>query len=168
MRHRAIYESYLKTYTDRDYRHTTLVRHKGTVIAFAMDERRRISYAVLELDGPSPKAIDARNWPANPSELRFPREIAQVGFGLIGPITFPLVRRGGQPAGDVPLLPSEVDPFLSSTARFTAAAPFQVLSDEKHVYVFRQAIGADHPDMLFAESADGARSPTRAGVPFRS
>ena len=39
----------VKTYTDHDYRYPTMVRHNGVVIAFAMDEHRRIRYTVLDL-----------------------------------------------------------------------------------------------------------------------
>jgi len=38
------------------------------------------------------------------------------------------------------LLPEEVDRFLSTTARLTADAPFQVFSDNQHIFLFRQAI----------------------------
>ena len=40
----------LKTFTDRAYRHTAMVTHKGTVVAFAMDDQRRIVYSVLNFD----------------------------------------------------------------------------------------------------------------------
>lgn len=40
----------------------------------------------------------------------------------------------------------ERDTFLSTTARLTADAPFHVLSDGKHVFLFRQAVTATHPD----------------------
>lgn len=37
----------------------------------------------------------------------------------------------------------------------TADAPFQVLSDEQYVYVFRQSIGRSHTDAVFARDAKG-------------
>ena len=46
-----MFDNFSKTYADRTYKYTTLVRHKGTVIAFAMDDRRRIVYSVLDLTG---------------------------------------------------------------------------------------------------------------------
>ncbi|MFH7243138.1 MAG: hypothetical protein ACHWZW_09845 [Spirulina sp.] len=38
----TIDSSFIKSYSDVAYQYTTLVRHKGTVIAFAMDDHRRI------------------------------------------------------------------------------------------------------------------------------
>ncbi|MGF1426443.1 hypothetical protein [Kitasatospora sp. LaBMicrA B282] len=34
--------SRLKTYSDRTYLHTTLVRHQGTTVALALDDKRRL------------------------------------------------------------------------------------------------------------------------------
>lgn len=39
----------LKIYSDRTYTRTTMVRHQGTALAFAVDDRRRIVYTVLDL-----------------------------------------------------------------------------------------------------------------------
>lgn len=84
------------------------------------------------------------------------QEIAQLGFAVLGNKPLPLVRRGGQPVEDLSSVrPDEIDPFLSSTARLTANVSFQALSDEKHVFLFRQFISADHPDMVFVETSDG-------------
>lgn len=147
---------FVKTYSDQIYRHSTLVRHNGKVIAFAMGGDRRLYYAVLDLDGGSRDGIDARNWPESPRELPFPQEIAQLGFAVLGNKPLLLVRRGGQPVEDLSSVrPDEIDPFLSSTARLTADVSFQALSDEKHVFLFRQSISADHPDMVFVETSDG-------------
>ncbi|NET04249.1 MAG: LamG domain-containing protein [Symploca sp. SIO2B6] len=141
---------FLKTYSNQVYQYTTMVRHNGTMIAFAMGENHRIYYSLLNLDGQNEQTIDAKNWSATPIELRFPNELAQVGFGVIAPKTLPLVKFGGEEVGiDEQVRLEEIDPFLSSTARFTADAPFQVLSDQKYVYVFRQAIGAEDKNALF-------------------
>ncbi|MDQ3813831.1 MAG: hypothetical protein M3347_07750 [Armatimonadota bacterium] len=43
-------DNYLKTYADKSYRYPTLVTHKGTVLSFAMDDKRRIYYTVLDLN----------------------------------------------------------------------------------------------------------------------
>ena len=146
---------FLNTYSDQTYMHTTMVRHNGTLVAFAMGENRRIYYTVLNLDGQDEATIDAKNWLPNPIELRFPNEISQVGFGLVDPKTLPLTRFGGAEVGADPVRPEEIDPFLSSTARLTADAPFQVVSDQKHVYVFRQSIGVGDRHSLYAKNVDG-------------
>ncbi|NES04646.1 MAG: hypothetical protein F6K22_18525 [Okeania sp. SIO2F4] len=44
-----IFDNFLKSYEDKTYKYPTLVQHKGTVIAFAMDNERRIYYTVLDL-----------------------------------------------------------------------------------------------------------------------
>ncbi|MDJ0516835.1 MAG: hypothetical protein QNJ74_11490 [Trichodesmium sp. MO_231.B1] len=44
-----IFDNFLKSYEDKTYKYPTLLQHKGTVIAFAMDNERRIYYTVLDL-----------------------------------------------------------------------------------------------------------------------
>ncbi|GAA2230912.1 hypothetical protein GCM10010232_16640 [Streptomyces amakusaensis] len=152
-------QSLLKTYSDRVYRHTTMVRHQGTALAFALDEQRRIVYTVLDLatQDPSRGELDSAYWSENPTELPFPREIVKVGHGVVGATVLPVVKKGGRTeAGDSEELePEETDRFLSTTARLTAAVPFQVLSDGTHVVVLRQAVGSTHTDALFTLSGGG-------------
>lgn len=97
------------------------------------------------------------------SRLLFPSEIMQVGYGVVP--NFQIDRYDnknqkliadydgeGKPldaAGKVlsdRALKDKTDAFYSSTARLGAKEPFQVLSDGKYIYVFRQSIGAEHPD----------------------
>lgn len=158
-------QRFLRSYTDQPYTHTTLVRHNGTLLAFAMGANRRLYYAVLDLEGQNAVPIDSKNWPANPSELLFPTEIAQVGFGAADHITMPVVRLGGQEVRGEPVRPNEIDRFLSSTARLTAEAPFQVISDGKFLYVFRQAIGSDHAAAVFVKDAGGQLVTDGNGAP---
>jgi hypothetical protein len=155
MKNTNLEKRYLKTYADRTYKHTTMVRHNGTLIAFAMDQQRRIYYTVLNLNNQNQHPIDAKNWLTNPAELQFPTEIAQVGFAVAGEKALPLVKIGGQEVGNQPVRPQEIDRLRSTTARFTADAPFQVISDNKYVYLCRQAIDRHHPDMVFAKDAQG-------------
>ncbi len=49
----SLLDNFVQTYADRNYKYPTLVRHKGTIIAFAMDDRRKIYYSVLNLDSTS-------------------------------------------------------------------------------------------------------------------
>ena len=51
----------------------------------------------------------------------------------------------------------EIDPFYSTTARLTADASFQVLSDGKFIYLFRQSISAADDAAVF-EMMDGGAS----------
>lgn len=153
---------FVKTYADRGYRYPTMVRHNGMVLAFAMDADRHIYFAALDPAGPAPTrgagmatAGDVDRWPANPQALRFATELASVGFGVADQIGLPTVRVGSTtavPAG-TQVRPGEIDVFRSSTARFTADAPFQVLSDGRYVYLFRQAIADPSTATL-----DGARA----------
>lgn len=157
-------QSVLKIYSDRAYAHTTMVRHQGTALAFALDDRRRILYTVLDLSVYDEKRgeLDAAYWSENPVELPFPNEIVKVGYALVGATAMPVVKSGGRvEAGDgQELAAEETDRFLSSTARLTAPAPFQVISDGTHVVVLRQAIGATHGDAVFALSEGGSSGDT--------
>ncbi|RPE36462.1 concanavalin A-like lectin/glucanase superfamily protein [Kitasatospora cineracea] len=150
-------ESLLKIYGDRSYRHVTMARHQGTTIAFAMDSARRIVYSVLDLAGQQSKGdADAAYWSDNPAELVLPREIAEVGFAAVGATAMPTVKRGGAEAAvDERPLDSEIDPYLSTTARLTADAPFHVVSDGTYVVVLRQSIGETHPDAVYKLTGGG-------------
>nr|VFK41248.1 MAG: FG-GAP repeat-containing protein [Candidatus Kentron sp. TC] len=160
----------VRTYTDRTYKHATMLRHQGKVIAFAMDDARRIYYTVLEMTTQDQETgvFDARYWSESPRELIFPAEISQVGYSLIANTPMPTVKRDTrEEAAPGRLHDREIDPFLSSTARLTADAPFQVLSNGQYLYLFRQSLPTDHGDMVY-KLADGGASgdPTRADVQF--
>ncbi|MGI0494679.1 LamG-like jellyroll fold domain-containing protein [Alkalinema pantanalense CENA528] len=148
-----ITDNFVKTYNHSRYQYTTTVRHKGTVIAFAMDDKRRIYYSVLDLSqgAASQTGFDGECWLEQPQLLPFPQEITQVGFGFVDATVMPQVKQGDRNpvASNIPLRVGERDEFLSSTARLSADAPFQVLSDGKTLYVLRQAIAAEHPDMIY-------------------
>ncbi|MET8542796.1 LamG domain-containing protein [Kitasatospora sp. NPDC004799] len=154
----AAQDSLLKKYGDRSYRHVTMARHQGTTIAFAMDAARRIVYSVLDLTGPQTKGeVDSAYWSDNPAEVAFPREIAEVGYAVVGATAVPTVKRGGAEAGaDERPAAAEIDPFLSSTARLTADAPFHVLSDGTYVVVLRQSVGETHPDAVYKLAGGGS------------
>ena len=154
----TISENFLKTYTDKTYQHTTMIRHNGVVVAFAMDGSRRIYYTVLNLDdGEQDSPLDVNYWLENPQELGFPNEISQVGYAIAGSTLMPIVKKGSRQEAELGTLRTEeIDPFLSSTARLTADAPFQALSDEKYVYIFRQSIAETDEDMVFKTESGGA------------
>jgi hypothetical protein len=154
-----------KVYSDRAYKYTTTVRHQGMVVAFAMDADRHIYYSVLNLGDATEEAgkTDADYWSQDPRELRFPAEITEVGYAAGGNTSLPVVQLGGRIEGNgADLLPEEIDPFLSSTARFTEDCPFSVYSDGTYVFVFRQAIAASHADAVFLlRDGNTSASPTR-------
>lgn len=167
-----MFENYSKIYKDQTYQYVAIARHKGTVIAFALDSRRRIFYSVLNLAGDAQTSLDTGNnkepfdnqaWAPSPTELIFPTEIAEVGFGVADQTMMPVVKGASlQPEPFGTLLPAPGSPdapkfdyFLSTTARLSADAPFQVLSDGQFLYLFRQSIAADHADIVFQRGKDG-------------
>ena len=154
-----ILNNFVKTYTDKTYKYTAQINHKGTIIAFAMDEARRIYYSVLALEDTKTQQkspLDVNYWLDNPKEISFPNEIVQVGYAILPNVRMPIVKKGTRQEAKLGTLRSEeIDPFLSTTARFTAQASFQVLSDGKFIYLFRQAIDKNHSDMLYKQDKAG-------------
>jgi hypothetical protein len=155
-------EPFVKTYhptaTNTPYKFSTIVRHNGTVIAFAVDSDRMIYYSVLDLGDQRERGpLDVNYWQENPQRLIFPNEIVTVGQGLIDPIAMPQVKKGtrDEVTDGTRLRENEKNIFLSTTARFTADAPVQILSDGKYVYVYRQSIAGDHADGVFLKNAKG-------------
>ncbi len=151
------------------YRHTSMVSHRGTPIAFAMNSEGEILYSVLDISQTESSSRtgddnDKARWSdlglgGNPSVLRFPAELSQVGYGVVPNRRIEArdsgdqrvvhgYDRAGNPlnASGVTLTAREIEALtslhLSSTARLGERAPFQVLSDGQHVYVFRQSIAA--------------------------
>jgi len=160
--------SLTRTYSDKNYKHNTLLRHKGALLAFAMDDQRRICYAVLDQNPANPRSpLDVSYWPGGPTELQFPNEIAETGFGIADQTLLPTFQNGSP----VPLKPGvrlaqrDKDHFRSTTARLSADAPFQALSDGRYVYLFRQAIDADHSSQVFKQDKDGNAVLDKAGKP---
>mgnify|MGYP006267434473 CR=1 FL=1 len=147
-------DNFIKTYAPdslgKSYRHTALVSHSGTVIAFALDSEQQFWYTVLDLEnGQIESPIDVNYWFKEPVPVPFPKEIAQVGYSIAGNQTIPDPTAQTLTDGTVEVKPDKektlAEKFLASTARLTADAPFQVMSDGQYVYIFRQAIAADHP-----------------------
>lgn len=145
-------ENFVKSYTDRQYKHVGLVSHKGTIVSFAMDDARHIYYSVLNLEDTSkPDPTDSKYWLDNPEKLLFPDELIQVG-DEVDLRRMPLVKKDSQQEvlrGTISV--NEQDDFLSSTARLSADAPFQVLSDGEYIYLFRQAIAQNHENQVFTD-----------------
>ncbi|MFJ8470909.1 LamG-like jellyroll fold domain-containing protein [Kitasatospora sp. NPDC094011] len=156
----------VRTYRDRTYVSTAMVRHLGTTVAFAMDDKRRIYYSVLDLEQADAKKgdLDAAYWNAEPALLPFPTEFVDPYEDV--PMTYPLptVRAGGTAEiRPQELLGAETDPFLSTTARLTAPVPIQVVSDGRYILVFRQSIEAGHADAVYRTNGN-----TLSGDPKRT
>ncbi|MEM7030149.1 MAG: LamG-like jellyroll fold domain-containing protein [Chloroflexota bacterium] len=135
--------TFIKTYEPPpgdSYQFTTMVRHQGIVIAFAMDEARHIFYSVLQStpsnDDVTNLNLDGRS--DSPQALPFPNEIVEVKSGSPTPVKIPQTKTEGQP-----------DSFLSSTARLSAPAAFQVLSDGRYLYLFRQSVAGDDNNNVY-------------------
>ena len=137
-----------------------MVNHRGTVVSFAMDDQRRIYYAVLDIsqEDKNKGPLDVKYWVDNPQLLSFPAEIEQVGFAVVNPVQMPTVKKDTrlEASATTTVSPSEADVFLSTTARLTADAPFQVFSDNQHIYVFRQSLAGNHADMVHKLKSGGS------------
>jgi hypothetical protein len=147
----------VRVYGDKTYVSTTTVRHVGTTVAFAMDANRRVYYSVLDLDlqDPSLGAQDAAYWNAQPALLPFAGELLDVAARATS-AAMPAVKRASRTEAPADRLPAEDrDAFLSSTARLTAAAPLQVVSDGQYLLVFRQSITASDGDAVFQLAGGG-------------
>ncbi len=141
-------KSYEQSPSGYAFEHTAVVRHEGTVLAFAMDAAKRIYYSVLDFDREDISSpLDINYWDTEPLEVRFPNEFATVGFRL-ALHQMPLYRKTSDEAvTDGSFVDEkEKDFFRSTTARLTALAPFQVLSDGKHIYMFRQSVAGEDAD----------------------
>ncbi len=158
------------------YLFTSMVSHRGTPVSFAMRDDGQIYYSVLDTSNSRQKgnssAGDANNdkiyWSQigldgkDASKLQFPTEIVQVGYGIVPNVSIekfdgnnnkviksilngtPLDKDGKTLS--VKEIENRTDYFFSSTARLAAKAPFQALSDGKHIYIFRQSIDKKHPN----------------------
>jgi len=174
--------NFSKTYLSdpgKTFKHTATLRHKGSVIAFAMDSERRICYTVLNLSsnpgGDATNAapispFDRDAWLASPRELYFPNEITEVGFGVAGNFALPVFRKNKiTPEAAGAALPkpelggAAYDYFKSSTARLSADAQFQVLSDGQYIYLFRRAVDGNDANNTLKTNADGAPIKDRRG-----
>ncbi|MER5319515.1 LamG-like jellyroll fold domain-containing protein [Streptosporangium roseum] len=146
----------VKVYKDREYTSTTMVRHDGMVVAFAVGADRRIYYSVLSLDQADRArgALDAAYWNSDPGLLPFPTEMVEVSTETPLTAVMPTVKRRGsvEASFSEKLLPGEDDPFLSTTARLTSTFPIQVLSDGRHILVFRQSVAAGDSGSVYKTS----------------
>ncbi len=108
-------------------------------------------------------AQDAAYWNAQPALLPFAGELLDVAVQATSLAAMPAVKRGSRTeAPPDQLFAEERDAFLSSTARLTAAAPLQVVSDGQYLLVFRQSITAGDADAVFQLAGGGLSGIPRA------
>lgn len=147
-------ENFIKTYApanlETTYKHTAMVSHGGVVIGLALDSEQQFWYTVLDLENTDiDSPIDVNYWFKEPVPLAFPKELTQVGYSIAGNQMIPDPTTQTLSDGSVEVKPDKdktlEEKFLASTARSTADAPFQVISDGQFIYLFRQAIAANHP-----------------------
>jgi len=145
--------SFIKTYAHASigtsYCHTALVSHGGVLIGFSLDSDQQFWYTVLDLENDKiDSPIDVNYWLKEPVPLLFPKEITQVGYSIAGNQTIPDPTAQQLADGTIEVKPDKEktlrERFLASTARLTADTPFHVMSDGQYIYLFRQAIAADH------------------------
>jgi hypothetical protein len=161
----------VKIYNDRKYTSTTMVRHEGMVVAFAVTTDRRIYYSVLGIDQADRARgeLDAAYWNAEPGLLSFPAEIVDLAADLPVGTAMPTVRRNGRES-DVPLEPGAGDAFLSTTARLSSGNPIHVVSDGRYILVFRQAVAAGADGSVYeltggGGTGDAARTDVNGSCP---
>ncbi len=129
-----------------DYSHTCMVSHRGTVVSFGMNTEGRIKYVVLDLSS-ADATLDSDAW-SNIQDVVFPTELSQVGFAIIKNYKMPVRGSLEQLLSDEEQqLSMLVDSYHSTTAKLSACAPFQVISDGKYIYLFRQAKAGDDADV---------------------
>lgn len=161
----------IKRQKSHEFLFTSMVSHRGTPVSFAMREDGRIFYSVLDMSNTEQQANstdgnDKHHWSkvvfegAGASILHFPREIMQIGYAVVPNFQIDQYDSNnkkvihsydeeGRPLDiddqelSFQAIKDKTDPFYSSTARLGAKAPFQVLSDGKYIYVFRQSISKD-------------------------
>ncbi|WXC47668.1 hypothetical protein QX201_007382 [Fusarium graminearum] len=141
------------------YMSTRLVVHAGVTVSIALrdagNKRLVFEYAVLDPSNGSSSgtqsksqdtgktvigdALDSQGWSESPLALPFPSEVRVVGEEAIPNWSVPPVDTGGVACAPEPR--EKLDFWLSTTLSFTENVPdFEVLSDGKYIYLFRQGI----------------------------
>lgn len=152
-----------------NFLYTSMVSHRGIPVSFAMREDGKIFYSVLDMSNTAQKTddndknfwSDVRFDVDGVSSLNFPNEITRVGYAVAPNYRIPFYDSSNQKVIhrvldgkfydaqgkelSLQAIKDQTDSFYSSTARLGAKAPFQVLSDTKYIYVFRQSIDKDDP-----------------------
>ncbi|KAK2769529.1 hypothetical protein CKAH01_15148 [Colletotrichum kahawae] len=115
-------------------------------------------------DQPSTKAADANKldsqcWFDNAKRLQFPTEVRVVGEEAIPVYQIPAVDRSYRKVNRSQSQKQKLDQWLSSSLCLMnqKVLDFQVLSDGRYIYVFRQSASAETqwPNQFMSESHDG-------------
>ncbi|KAJ0377245.1 hypothetical protein COL26b_004434 [Colletotrichum chrysophilum] len=155
---------------------TRLVTHNGVTIAIALGKTQSNSfffdYSILDLQdgattskGQSTTAaadtdkLDSQCWSSSAKRLQFPSEVRVVGEEAIPVYQIPAVDRSYRKVIRSQSQKQKLDQWLSSSLCLMnqKVFDFQVLSDGRYVYVFRQSALAEGewPNQFMSESHDG-------------
>ena len=134
------------------YLSTRILNHGGTTIAFALgkkDDRLFFDYSILNASDAdsvekdtsveSTEKLDSECWFENPKQLLFPSEIRSVGEEADPVYKIRAVDHTGRHIGSDEV--DKLDVWSSTTLSLMdpAVSTFEVLSDGKYVYLFRQS-----------------------------
>ncbi|KAI8168496.1 hypothetical protein KHU50_006169 [Colletotrichum sp. SAR 10_65] len=174
-----ILEPNLQRYTaqlDGRYVCTRLVTHNGVTIAIALGKTQSNSfffdYSILDLqDGATTSKsqsttaaadtdkLDSQWWSSNAKRLQFSSEVRVVGEEAIPDYQIPAVDRSYRKVIRSQSQKQKLDQWLSSSLCLMnqKVFDFQVLSDGRYIYVFRQSASAEAewPNQFMSESHDG-------------
>jgi hypothetical protein len=141
-----------------------MVTHKGKVVGVALDDKNRFWYTVMGDTGSQLHTgkLDVEAWPDSdstgkdgfPRLLPFPNEIQKVGHAAVGNQSVPKVKSNGKlvtPQELAAVGTMDLNNHLSTTSRFTDQAPFKLISDNQHIYVFRQSVAGNNDTNLFTQ-----------------
>ncbi|KAI8290115.1 hypothetical protein K4K60_006862 [Colletotrichum sp. SAR11_57] len=155
---------------------TRLVTHNGVTIAIALGKTQSNSfffdYSILDLqdgattsNGQSTTAaadtdkLDSQCWSSNAKRLQFSSEVRAVGEEAIPVYQIPAVDRSYRKVIRSQSQKQKLDQWLSSSLCLMnqKVFDFQVLSDGRYIYVFRQSASAEveWPNQFMSESHDG-------------
>ncbi|KAI8316376.1 hypothetical protein K4K61_007280 [Colletotrichum sp. SAR11_59] len=175
----GILEPNLQRYTAQlngRYVCTRLVTHNGVTIAIALGKTQSNSfffdYSILDLQDEATTSksqsttaaadtdkLDSQCWSSNAKRLQFSSEVRVVGEEAIPVYQIPAVDRSYRKVIRSQSQKQKLDQWLSSSLCLMnqKVFDFQVLSDGRYVYVFRQSASAEAewPNQFMSESHDG-------------
>ncbi|KAL3295215.1 Concanavalin A-like lectin/glucanases superfamily protein [Colletotrichum asianum] len=155
---------------------TRLVTHNGVTIAIALGKTQSNSfffdYSILDLQDEATTSksqsttaaadtdkLDSQCWSSNAKRLQFSSEVRVVGEEAIPVYQIPAVDRSYRKVIRSQSQKQKLDQWLSSSLCLMnqKVFDFQVLSDGRYVYVFRQSASAEAkwPNQFMSESHDG-------------
>jgi hypothetical protein len=166
--------------SDSSYLSTRLLTHNGVTIAFALGKTaggsRFFDYSILNAEeerqatgeqqqkqAPTlSEKLDSQCWFENVKTLQFPSEVRVVGEEAVPVYEIPGVDRSGRRVVRSPEQAGKLNTWLSSSLCLMDpdVVDFQVLSDGRYVYLFRQGVSAATPlPNQYMAAGAGAKPP---------